>query len=59
MKLIDLLSVISEDTYVAVWKDGEVVGTFDGKDSIDTKFNDYEVKSVGGGAFGGRIDIEI
>lgn len=57
MKLIDLLSVISDSNYAIIWRDGNVVSTYDGKDSIDERFNDCEVKSVR--AFGDRIDIEI
>lgn len=57
MKLIDLLSVISEYTRVQVWRDNEVVAEYDGKNSIDEKYNDEEVKSVSAGLY--KIDIEI
>ena len=57
MKLIDLLSVISDGTTVFVWKDYDIVAVYDGRDAIDKKYNNRPVKSVSAGLF--KIDIEI
>lgn len=57
MKLIDLLEKIDESSNVMIWEDNEVVSSYDGKNSIDEKYNDREVKSISVGYF--LIDIEI
>lgn len=64
MQLIDLLSVIDEDTEVEVWaRDVDTqlpvsVGTYNGRDSIEPAFNNYEVIGVSS-ASKGLIDITI
>lgn len=57
MKLIDLLSVITDETRIEVWEDGELVAEYDGKEAIDKKYNSASVKSVSAGLF--KIDVEI
>jgi hypothetical protein len=57
MKLIDLLEKIDESSNVMIWEDNEVVSSYDGKNSIDEKYNDREVESISVGYF--LIDIEI
>ena len=57
MKLIDLLEKIDESSNVMIWEDNEVVSSYDGKNSIDEKYNDREVESISAGYF--LIDIEI
>lgn len=59
MKLIDLLSVISEGTWVNVWQDGDIIATYDGKDAIDADLNACDVLQVRGGSCGNRIDVYI
>ena len=57
MKLIDLLEKIDDSSNVMIWEDNEVVSSYDGKNSIDEKYNDREVESISAGYF--FIDIEI
>lgn len=57
MRLINILSVITDETKVCVWQDGEIVAEYDGKEAIDKKFNTKIVKSISAGSF--KIDIEI
>lgn len=57
MKLINILSVITDETKVDVWQDGELIAEYDGKEAIDKKYNSCPVKSVSAGLF--KIDIEI
>lgn len=58
MKLIDLISVITDNTTVYLWRDGEIISTYDGKDSIDEKYNNEIVLSVYAGNYN-IINIEI
>ena len=57
MKLIDLLSVIADYTTVNLWRDGEVISAYDGKASIDERYNNEQVVAVTAGYY--KIDIEI
>ena len=57
MRLINILSIITDETKVCVWQDGEIVAEYDGKEAIDKKFNTKIVKSISAGSF--KIDIEI
>lgn len=57
MRLINILSVITDETKVCVWQDGEIVAEYDGKEAIDKTFNTKIVKSISAGLF--KIDIEI
>ena len=44
MKLIDLLSVTNENTNVVLFSlNNKVLDIYDGKNSIDNIYNDYEV----------------
>lgn len=43
MKLIDLLSIIDANINVKVFVGADNVSTYDGKDSIDSKYNDFDV----------------
>lgn len=68
MKLIDLISVIDENSTVYVWAYSEedpdsvvlvsMYSMYDRRGSIDPKFNDYEVDWVAPTQNGG-IDINI
>lgn len=57
MILIDVLSVLSDETKVCVWQGGEIVSEYNGKEAIDTKYNNKIVKGISAGLF--KIDIEI
>lgn len=57
MKVIDILSVITDETKVCLWEDGELVAEYDGKEAIDKKYNGKLVKSISAGLF--KIDMEI
>lgn len=57
MELIDLLSVITDETKACLWEDGEIVAEYDGREAIDNKFNTKIVKGISAGLF--KIDIEI
>lgn len=46
MKLIDLLSVISDNVSVVIWKEEAPVAIYDGRDSISEEYNEAEVKEV-------------
>lgn len=59
MKLIDLLSVISDGTRVNIWQDGDIVSFYDGKSAIDTELNECDVLQVRGGSCANRIDVYI
>lgn len=47
MKLIDLLEVVSENQMVVVWnEDSVLLDRYDGRDSIDEKYNECPVTWV-------------
>lgn len=46
MKLIDLLSVVTEYTNIKVFVGTEKVAEYDGKNSIDDRFHDKEIVEV-------------
>lgn len=49
MKLIELLSVCSENTMITVWSnDDRFIAEYDGKDSIDEAYNDCNVLGISG-----------
>ena len=52
-----LLSILSDQTSVNVWQEGEIIAVYDGKESIDDKYNKLTVKSVSAGNF--NINIEV
>lgn len=48
MVLIDILSVINENTNTIIYNPlGEVLSVYDGKNSIETNLNNYEVLEIG------------
>ena len=56
MKLIDLLSVTNENTNIVLFSlNNKVLGIYDGKNSIDNFYNDYEVIEINHT----RNDLEI
>lgn len=55
--LFDLLQYITDETTVCIWRNGDLLGTYDGKDSIDECYNFETVLSVSAGQF--KIDIDI
>ena len=56
MKLIDLLSVTNENTNVVLFSlNNKVLDIYDGKNSIDNIYNDYEVIEINHT----RNDLEI
>ena len=56
MKLIDLLSVTNENTNVILFSlNNKVLDIYDGKNSIDNFYNDYEVIEINHT----RNDLEI
>lgn len=57
MKVIDILSLITDESEVHVFQDGEEVASYDGKNEIPEKYNGSEVLSISTGYF--RINIEI
>lgn len=49
MKLIDLLAVCNENTVIVVWDvNDRFVTEYDGKNSIDEKYNDCRVLGISG-----------
>ena len=47
MKLVDLLSVTNENTNIVLFSlNNEVLDIYDGKNSIDDIYNDYEVIEI-------------
>lgn len=57
MKVIDLLSIITDETRVILFKDGEYCAEYNGKDSIPEEYNGFEIKSINSGYY--QIDIDI
>ena len=49
MKLIDLLEVVNESCHLEVINDstGEILGLYDGRDSIDVHYNECDVVKIG------------
>lgn len=56
MTLCDILSIISDNTVVNVWKNGELF-VYDGKNSIPEDLNGETVNSISAGYY--LITIEI
>lgn len=60
MKLIELLAVCNENTVITVWDaTDKFVAEYNGKDSIDEKYNNCKVLSIGGGYDGQDNVIEV
>lgn len=60
MKLIDLLDVCDIDLSLFIYdEEGDLIAIYDGKDSIDTSYNDREVFSVTTSSHPRAIEIYI
>lgn len=46
MKLIDFLATASENKKCVIVRNGEIIATYDGKNSIPEKLNNKEIKRV-------------
>lgn len=47
MKVIDILSIVTDYTNIAIYTTaGEIVSWYDGKNSIDEKYNDADVVQI-------------
>ena len=57
MKLIDIISLMTDYSTVVVWQDGEEIARYDGKDSIPETLNDHMVRSLSTGYY--KLDIEL
>lgn len=54
MKLIDLLEVVNESCHLEVINDstGEILGLYDGRDSIDVHYNECDVVMIAANSYG-------
>lgn len=59
MKLGDLLAVINEHEHVLVAVGNYVVASYDGKDAVDSKWNDCEVIGFSVSHITGNLFIDI
>lgn len=57
MKLHDLISHIDENENVNVYVAGALVSRYDGKDSIDHEYNEYDVERISIDPDGIGIDL--
>lgn len=57
MKVIDLLSVISDTSTIEIFENNEPICLYDGKNSIPEEVNGREVLSVSSGHFKINVDI--
>jgi hypothetical protein len=57
MKLIDILSLVTEETTVKVFEDGEEIAEYNGKDAIPADLNGRPVRNVYAGYY--FLGIEI
>lgn len=57
MKVIDIISLVDEETKVDVWENSELIATYDGKNSIPEELNSRLVKGITGGYM--AIGIEV
>lgn len=46
MILLDFLTIADENKRYFVRHKGKIVAVYDGKNSIDTKWNNYEIKKI-------------
>ena len=46
MTRLDIISIIEDNTLVNVWKDGEIIAIYDGKNSIPNELNDKQVFNI-------------
>lgn len=60
MKLIDLISVADENLEMCIWDEHDNdLTSYDGKNSIDEKYNEWQVVKILGSGAGHLIDIVI
>lgn len=59
MRLGDLLPYISENEYVFIWLEAELISVYDGKDSIPLEHNDLHVCEGGIKKDTNGIHIEV
>lgn len=59
MRLGDLLAVTSEHTHVLVSVDDYLVASYDGRDAVDPKWNDCEVREVSTDHLSGNLYVDI
>lgn len=57
MTVIDILSIVSDETNVNVWENGEIIATYDGKDNIPEELNDRVITQISAGIHFINIDI--
>lgn len=57
MTVRDILEVANENTNINVWRNGEIIATANGKDTIDEKYLDDPVKEIQAGYYLISIDI--
>lgn len=57
MILLDILSIITDETKVVLFEDGEEVAEYNGKNDIPAEYNNRIVKAITGGYY--QIDIDI
>lgn len=46
MILLDFLTIANENKTYYIRRNGGIVGMYDGKNSIDTKWNNQEIKKI-------------
>lgn len=57
MTVSDILAITSESTNVYLHYEGEIVSFYDGKNSIDEKYNDSEIVTMWTESNGLHIEI--
>ena len=57
MTVQDIISITDESTVVNVWRDGEIIATYDGMDTVPKELREKPVKGISAGNFNIGIDI--
>lgn len=57
MLLQDVLSIIGENTAVNVWRNGEIIANYNGRDAIPDELNPEPVQGITAGYFLINIDL--
>lgn len=57
MKVIDLLSIVSDESTIEIFENNEPICLYDGKNSIPEELNGREVLSISSGRFKINVDI--
>lgn len=57
MRIIDILSILSDETNVNIWDGNEIIAAYDSKNSIPEYLNDLPIKSITSGYY--CIDIDV